>query len=40
MAAKKSTGFNPQFAITSAIAGNLMKIEGTKESVLTLPITP
>lgn len=38
--ATRSIRFNPVFTITPAIAVNLMRIEGIKESVLTLPITP
>lgn len=40
MATKKDTHFRPVFRITPAIAAHLMQIEGIKESVLALPVTP
>src|ERR1700674_2946425 len=40
MAKKKLTVFHPNFTITTAIAGGLMRIEAVEQSIQTLPITP
>lgn len=37
---KKTTSFNPAFAITPAVANGLMRIEAVKQAIQTLPITP
>jgi Fic family protein len=36
---KKRTSFNPTFTITPAVASGLMRIEGVKQAIQTLPIT-
>src|SRR5882724_11408747 len=40
MTMKKPTSFNPNFTITPAVAGGLMRIEAVKQAIQTLPITP
>jgi Fic family protein len=40
MAKKKPTSFDPNFTITPTIASGLMRIEGVKQAIQTLPITP
>jgi hypothetical protein len=40
MTAKKRPRFNPTFLITPAVASALMRIEGVKQAIQTLPITP
>lgn len=40
MASRKTVCFSPRFAITLAIANDLMRIEAVKQSIQTLPITP
>ena len=37
---KERAGFNPTFAITPAMASDLMRIEAVKQAIQTLPITP
>src|ERR1700730_2581682 len=40
MSIRKKSPFSPNFTITPAIAGGLMRIEAVKQSIQTLPITP
>ena len=40
MASRKATVLSPNFAITPAIANDLMRIEAVKQSIQALPITP
>ncbi len=40
MAAKKSQSYDPTFTITPAIARALMRVEGVKQAIQALPITP
>jgi Fic family protein len=40
MATKKSQSYHPTFTITPAIARALMRVEGVKEAIQALPITP
>lgn len=40
MTSRKPTVLSPKFTITAAIANDLMRIEGVKQSIQTLPITP
>lgn len=40
MVAKKSSGFQPVFSITPAIALDLMRIEAVKAAIVALPIAP
>jgi len=40
MTTKKPASFNPNFAITPAMARGLMRIEAVKQAIQTLPITP
>src|SRR5271165_4048696 len=39
-ASRKHASFHPRFAITPAIARDLMRIEAVKQAIQTLPITP
>jgi Fic family protein len=40
MSIRKKSLFSPNFTITPAIAGGLMRIEAVKQSIPMLPITP
>jgi Fic family protein len=40
MSIRKKSPYSPNFTITPAIAGGLMRIEAVKQSIQTLPITP
>src|SRR5437016_12447823 len=40
MAMKERASFNPTFAITPAMASDLMRIEAVKQAIYDLPITP
>jgi Fic family protein len=40
LAAKKSQSYDPTFTITPAIARALMRVEGVKQAIQALPITP
>ena len=40
MTTKKLASFHPTFTISPAVAGSLMRIEGVKQTIQALPITP
>jgi Fic family protein len=40
MSIRKKSPFSPNFTISPAIAGSLMRIEAVKQSIRMLPITP